>query len=45
MEVQHQEHPTTKSTTIRRDHPVLELVEEDLLLDAVVFSGSAALFT
>ena len=30
---------------IRRDHPVLELVEEHLLLDAVVFSGSAALFT
>lgn len=28
---------------IDRDHPTLELVEESLLLDAVVFSGSAAL--
>jgi formiminoglutamate deiminase len=28
---------------IRRDHPALELVEEALLLDAIVFSGSSAL--
>jgi formimidoylglutamate deiminase len=28
---------------IRRDHPALELVEDALLLDAVVFSGSSAM--
>ena len=28
---------------IRRDHPALELVEPELLLDAVVFSGAGAL--
>lgn len=28
---------------IRRDHPMLALVEEELLLDAVVFGGSSAL--
>ena len=29
---------------IRRDHPALELVEDALLLDAVVFSGTSAMF-
>ena len=28
---------------IRRDHPALELVDDELLLDAVVFSGSSGL--
>jgi formiminoglutamate deiminase len=28
---------------IRRDHPALDLVEEELLLDAVVFSGTGAM--
>jgi cytosine/adenosine deaminase-related metal-dependent hydrolase len=28
---------------IERDHPVLDLVEDELLLDAIVFSGSSAL--
>jgi hypothetical protein len=27
--------------TIRRDHPALELVEESLLLDAIVFGGDS----
>jgi formiminoglutamate deiminase len=31
------------SVVIRRDHPALALVEEGSLLDAIVFSGSAAL--
>ncbi len=30
--------------SIPRDHPSLELVEEELLLDAIVFSGGSALF-
>lgn len=28
---------------IRRDHPTLELVEDELLLDAIVFGGSSAM--
>lgn len=30
---------------VRRDHPALELVEDELLLDAIVFGGSSALIT
>ena len=29
---------------LRRDHPALALVEDDDLLDAIVFSGTPALF-
>lgn len=28
---------------VRRDHPILELVEDELLLDAIVFSGTSAM--